>query len=276
MHRLDRCFVDLDRAEKKALCAYFCVGNPSLDESVELALAAIEAGANLLELGVPFSEPIADGPVLASAARRAIAAGVTLERVMDVAEAIRARTDVPLVMFTYYNPVFVTGEVRVANMARAAGFDALLVVDLPPEEARDLRHAAAERGLGVVPLVAPTTRAARLDVIQRLSIPPADAPRGFVYAISTTGVTGTRVADVATMSRSAEAVRMQFGMPVVVGFGVDGAESARAAAGPRGMGANGVVVGTAIARRLELGSLQHERVGLVRSFVQGLRLALDQ
>lgn len=275
MPRLDRCFMDLDRAEKKALCVYLCVGDPSLDESVALALAAIDGGADLLELGVPFSDPTADGPVLARAARRAISAGATVERVMDVADAIRARTNAPLVMFTYYNPVFVTGEVRVANMARAAGFDALLVVDLPPEEAQGLRQASAERGLGLVPIVTPTTHAARLDTIQRLSLPLPDAPRGFVYAISTTGVTGAVVADVAAMSRSAEAVRTSFGMPVVVGFGVDGVESARLAAGSRGVGANGIVVGTAVAKRLEQGSSEHERVRLVRSFVQELRQAID-
>jgi tryptophan synthase alpha chain len=275
MHRIDHCLMDLDRSGKKALCVYLCVGDPSLDESRELALAAIDAGADLLELGVPFSDPTADGPVLARAARRAIEAGSSIERVLDVAHAIRERSDTPLVLFTYYNPVFVRGEVRIANRANDAGIDALLVVDLPPEEAGTLRDVCAGRGLGIVPLVAPTTDAARLDVIRGLSVAPVGAPRAFVYAVSMTGVTGACAADVASMGRSAMMYRQALGKPVLVGFGIDNAENARAAAGERGTGPDGIVVGTAITRRIEQGATRNERVRLVRTFVQELRRALD-
>lgn len=275
MHRIDRCFANLDRTEKKALCVYLCVGDPSLDESMTLALEALDAGADLLELGIPFSDPTADGPVLARAARRAIAAGSTLERVMDVAYGVRDRTDAPLVLFTYYNPVFIAGEARVVHMASEAGIDALLVVDLPPEEANGLRGAGAERGVGLVPLVTPTTNAERLDVIQRLSVPRPGAPRAFVYAVSTTGVTGASVADVAAMGRAAGMFRETFGTPVLVGFGIDGAERARSAAGARGTGPDGIVVGTAVMQRIEKSVSRNERVRLVRSFVQELRRALD-
>jgi tryptophan synthase alpha chain len=275
MHRIDRCFADLDRAGKKALCVYLCVGDPSLDESKVLALEALDAGADLLELGVPFSDPTADGPVLARASRRAIAAGSTIERVVEVAHGIRERTDAPLVLFTYYNPVFVTGESRVAYMASDAGIDALVLVDLPPEEASGLRRVCAERDIGLVPLVTPTTDPARLEVIQRLSAPRSGAPRGFVYAVSTMGVTGTSVTDVAAMGRSAAMIRSTFGMPVLVGFGIDGGERARAAAGPRGTGPDGIVVGTAVVQQIERGTSRNERVRLVRAFVQELRRALD-
>lgn len=275
MHRMDRCFADLERAGKKALCVYLCVGDPSLDESVALALAALDAGADMLELGVPFSDPTADGPVLAQASRRAIASGSTIERVVDAARDIRRQTNAPLVLFTYYNPVFVVGEARVASLAKDAGIDAMLVVDLPPEEASGLRNACAARGMGLLPLVTPTSDAARMEAIQRLSVAPFGAPRGFVYAVSMTGVTGSSAADVAAMGRSAETIRAMFGMPVLVGFGIDGGESARGAAGPRGAGPDGVVVGTAVARRIEQGVSQDERVRLVRTFVQELRQALD-
>ncbi len=275
MHRIDRCFADLDRTGKKALCVYLCVGDPSLDESMTLALTALDAGADLLEFGVPFSDPTADGPVLARASRRAIAAGSTIERVMDVAHGVRDRSTAPLVLFTYYNPVFVTGESRVVDMAHEAGIDALLVVDLPPEEADGLRGGCAERGIGLVPLVTPTTSAERLNTIQRLSVPRSGAPRGFVYAVSTTGVTGASVVDVAAMGRAAGMFREKFGMPVLVGFGIDGGERARSAAGSGGSGPDGIVVGTAVMQRVEQGASRDERVRLVRTFVRGLRRALD-
>ena len=275
MHRIDRCFAELERAGKKALCVYLCVGDPSLDESMELALEALDAGADLLELGVPFSDPTADGPVLARASRRALAAGATIERVIDVARGLRERSNAPLVLFTYYNPVFVTGEQRVVNLASEAGMDALLVVDLPPEEAGGLRSACTERGLGLVPLVTPTTDAARLEVIRRLSQVPEGAPQAFVYAVSMTGVTGALPADVAAMGRSAVTFRRTFARPVLVGFGIDGAESARAAAGSNDAGPDGIVVGTAVVRHIEQGISRKERVRLVRAFVYELRDALD-
>jgi len=275
MHRIDRCFAELERAGKKALCVYLCIGDPLLEESMELALAALDAGADLLELGVPFSDPTADGPVLARASRRALEAGATIERVIDVARRVRERADAPLVLFTYYNPVFVTGEQRVVNLASEAGIDALLVVDLPPEEAGGLRSACAERGLGLVPLVTPTTDATRLEVIRRLSQVPEGAPRAFVYAVSMTGVTGALPADVSAMGRSASMFHRTFGRPVLVGFGIDGAQSARAAAGSDGAGPEGIVVGTAIVRQLEQGISRAERVRFMRSFVYELRDALD-
>jgi tryptophan synthase alpha chain len=275
MQRIDRRFVDLHQAEKKALCVYFCVGDPSLDETVSLALAALDAGADLLELGVPFSDPTADGPLLARASRRALAGGATVERVMDIATTIRDRSDAPLVLFSYYNPLFVMGEERVANLALGAGFDALVVVDLPPEEAFSLRQTCADRGLGLVPIVTPTSHPARLEAIQRLSSPLPGASRGFVYAVSTTGVTGSSVRDVTAMGRTSETLRMMFGMPVLVGFGIDNGPRARLAAGDRGSGPDGIVVGTAIARRIEREVSPLERVRLVHSFVQELRDAID-
>ncbi len=165
MSRIESTFALLRASGKKALCAYLCMGDPSLAESIELAVAAAGAGADLLELGVPFSDPTADGPVIARAAMRAIHAGSTLAGVIDAAAAIRARTEVPLVLFTYYNPVLVTGEALVVERAKKAGIDALLLVDLLPEEGAELRAAAAAAGIAFVPLVAPTSDAARADVI---------------------------------------------------------------------------------------------------------------
>lgn len=275
MYRIDERFAELDRARRKALCVYLCVGDPSLDASVSLALEAIDAGADLLELGVPFSDPTADGPVLARSEARALASGTTLDRVLDVASRVRARSEAPLVLFSYYNPIFVCGEARVAHLASAAGIDALLVVDLPPEEAGSLRAEAAARGVGFVPLVSPTSDASRVAAIERATSPLPGAPRAFVYAISTTGVTGTSPSDLAAVSRMAASLRRSFARPVLVGFGIDDGASARLAAGAPSRGADGVVVGSALARRVEGAGSLEAQTSAVRAFVGALRAALD-
>jgi tryptophan synthase alpha chain len=272
--RLDHTFGALRAAEKKALCAYLCMGDPSLAESTALAVAAAEAGADLLELGVPFSDPTADGPVIARAALRAIQAGSTILRVIEAAAEIRKRTEVPLVLFTYYNPVLVTGEALVVERAERAGIDALLVVDLPPEEGGELRAAAAAAGIAIVPLLTPTSDEARAGEILR-GAQAAGGPPGFLYYVSMTGVTGAGSADFAAARAHAAALRARSGWPVLVGFGIDGPGAARAAAGQAGEGADGVVVGTAIVKRIEVAATAEERLASVQGFVKGLREGLD-
>jgi tryptophan synthase alpha chain len=274
MSRVTDTFARLGAAKKKALVAFLCMGEPSLDESVELALAAVEAGADALELGVPFSDPTADGPVIARAAARAIRGGATLEGVLDAAARIRARTEVPLVLFTYYNPLLVGGEERLVERAHEVGIDALLVVDLPPEEGALLRAAAANAGIAMVPLVAPTSDEARVAVILQ-GAEAAGGPAGFVYYVSMTGVTGAGFADIAAARDRAGSLRARSGWPVVIGFGIDGPEAARLAAGAPGEGPDGVVVGTALVKRVEAGKTPAERVAHVRAFVASLRAGLD-
>jgi tryptophan synthase alpha chain len=276
MSRIDRTFGALRAARKKALVAYVCMGDPAMAESIELAVAAAEEGADLLELGVPFSDPTADGPVIARAATRAIHAGATISGVLDAAAAIRARTEVPLVLFTYSNPVLVTGEAAVIERARQAGIDALLVVDLPPEEGAELRAAVAAAGLAMVPLVAPTSDGARVGAILDAARAVENAPPGFLYYVSMTGVTGAGSAGLAEARAHAGALRERSGWPVVIGFGIDGPEAARAAAGAAGEGPDGVVVGTALVKRVEAGKTIAERIESVRSFVAALRDGLDQ
>jgi tryptophan synthase alpha chain len=273
--RLDRVFDELARARRKALVAYLCMGDPSIEESIELCVAAAEAGADVLELGVPFSDPTADGPAIARASERAIRGGATLAGVLDAAARVRARVQTPTVLFTYANPVVVAGEASVARRAADAGVDALLVVDLPPEEAAPLRAAAGARGLSVVPLVTPTSDAARIDAIARASRPAPGAPRGFAYYVSVAGVTGGATTGLDAARARAPEVRARMGRPVVVGFGIDGAASARVASGARGEGPDGIVVGTALVRRVEAGAAASERAAGVRALVVELRAALD-
>ncbi|MCC6648815.1 MAG: tryptophan synthase subunit alpha [Polyangiaceae bacterium] len=268
MSRLRERFERLRAGRRKALVAYLCVGDPSLDESVALAQAAVRAGADVLELGVPFSDPVADGPVIARAAERALAAGATLPGVLEVARRLRAETDVPLVLFTYANPLLVRTLPRVVAAAREASIDALLVVDLPTEAAGELRLLAAQAGIDVVPLIAPTSTEARARAALSVAT-------GFAYYVSVTGITGSATAPLEAASREAARLSAEHGVPVVVGFGVDSPDKARRAAGPAEGGADGVVVGTAIVKAIEGARSPAEAERAVFDLVKGLRDALD-
>lgn len=264
MSRLERIF-----ARGKALVAYLCVGDPSVDESVELARACVRAGADVLELGVPFSNPTADGPAIARASQRAIAAGGGLEATLRAARAIRAaEPDVGLVLFGYYNPIFVRGEERAAAEASEAGVDALLVVDLPVEESEPLRRAAGGRGVGVVPLLAPTSSPARVSAVKAAA---AGGGTPFVYYVSVTGVTGADAVDAKDAGERAAALRAELGLPVVVGFGIDSRQKAQAAASR----ADGAVVGTALVRLVEGGEDATARVKAVEGLIRELRAGVD-
>jgi tryptophan synthase alpha chain len=246
--------------KQKALVAYLCMGDPTHETSIEHAVACAEAGADVLELGVPFSDPTADGAAIAQASERAIRAGGGLERAIEAARAIRKRTNVPLLLFGYYNPIFVRGEERTVKDAAAAGVDGLLVVDLPVDEAAHLRALCKHSGMSLVPLLTPTSSAAR---VARTKDALAECSAGFVYYVSVTGVTGTAEANLEQAGARAAELRATLGAPVVVGFGIDSPDKARAAA----KGADGVVVGSAIVRRI------HEN-GDAAELVRALRAAI--
>lgn len=266
MGRIEETFARLAHAKRKALVAYLCVGDPSVEESIDLAVACLDAGADMVELGVPFSDPTADGPAIARASQRAITRGGGLSATLRATKAVRARTSAPIVLFGYYNPLFVRGDARAVADAADAGADALLVVDLPPEEGGDLRRAAAEHHLSVVPLLTPTSSPARIDAARQALPPPS-----FIYYVSVTGVTGSQAAPLSRASGEAAAVRRATGVPVVVGFGIDSAEKARAAAAQ----ADGVVVGTALVLAIEAGTTREGRSADATRLVQSLRQALD-
>lgn len=266
--RLERAFAKGRDGKKKLLVTYLCIGDPNEAESLALAKACVEAGADILELGSPFSDPTADGPVIARASERSIAHGGGLTMTLRVAAALRASyTNLPLVLFGYYNPLYVRGTDKALRDAKAAGVDALLVVDLPLSHGADVIAKAHEHDLRVVPLVAPTSTDAH---VQRLADHGADA--GFVYYVSVAGVTGSAEAPLEEAARRAAEVRTRTRLPVVIGFGIDGPEKARVAA----RGADGVVVGTAIVREIENSSSAASRIANVKSLVASLRAALDQ
>ncbi len=261
--RIDRCFARLGEHNRTALVVYLTIGDPSVDASIACARAALEAGADILELGVPFSDPTADGPVIAAAAHRAIGQGGSLRAALRVAAAVRDKSDAPLVLFSYVNPIVAFGEAELPAAAVQAGVDGLLVVDLPPEEGGSLRDAAEAAGLSVIPLVAPTTdREREPRVLSRAS--------GFVYAVSLTGVTGSGQAPLAEAGKRAHELRERAGLPVVVGFGIDSAEKARSVAAA---GVDGVVVGTAVVKAIASSA---DPPGAVRDLVGALRRGLDE
>jgi tryptophan synthase alpha chain len=265
MKRLEKAF-----ARGKVLVAYLCVGDPSLEESVELARACVKAGADVLELGVPFSDPTADGPVIARASQRAIARGGGLEATLRAVRLLReSEPEVGIVPFGYYNPLFVRGEARVAREMAEAGADALLVVDLPLEEGESLREVLRAQGVGMIPLLAPTSSDDRVAAVRKA------ASRGgipFVYYVSVTGVTGAGAVDAQEAGERAASLRAALGLPVVVGFGIDSRARARAAAAK----SDGAVVGTALVRAIEEGKTPSERRAAVETLVRELRAGVDE
>ena len=224
-----------DNGKRAALMPYLMGGYPSLDDSLAAGLAAADAGADLLELGVPFSDPLADGPVIHAAATEALAAGATPHRVLGVCEQLAVR--VPVVLMVYANVILKAGVANFAMKAAGAGASGLIVPDLPHDEAGELREACHAEGLALVPLVAPTTTPERIAEIG------ADA-RGFVYTVSLTGTTGERAKLPPGLTETVERVRAASTVPVAVGFGISTADHARAVAEI----ADGVIVGSRVVR----------------------------
>ena len=253
------------RAEGRAAFVPFIVaGDPDLATTEELLSVLAEAGADLIEIGVPFSDPIADGPVIQAAGQRALAAGATLERILASIARVRGRLGVPLVLFSYANPILVHGAARFAEKAAASGVDGVLIVDLPPEEAAaEVSPALAAHGLDRILLLAPTSGPERIDLVAR-------AGSGFVYYVSRTGVTGEREALAAELPRQLRAVRRRLRLPVVVGFGIS-TPAQVAAVAPL---ADGVVVGSALVRLLHDCRDEPERLALVAARARQLAAAV--
>jgi len=245
-----------------ALVPYVTAGDPTPACTPSLVRAVVAAGADLIELGVPFSDPMADGPVLQRSAARALAGGTTLPRILEMVAELRRETDIPIVLFGYYNPFFRYGVEAIARDAAAAGVDGVLCVDLPPEEAGDLRAAVQAAGLDLIALLAPTTPAARVRQIARTA-------SGFLYFVSVLGVTGARATLPQELPALVASVRDAVTLPVGVGFGVQSPEQAAWVAGF----ADAVIVGSALARVIE-DSPPAEAPARVQAFVADLAAAM--
>jgi tryptophan synthase alpha chain len=229
------------RAEGRAgFVPFIMAGDPDLGVTGELLRTAAEAGADLIELGVPFSDPMADGPALQRSAERALAAGTTLTGVLELVADFRRDSAIPVVLFGYANPFLRYGAERLARDAVASGADGILCVDMPPEEADDLQQAIDAAGLDMIFLLAPTSDRTRIDRVRARA-------RGFVYYVSITGTTGAAAPDPGAVATMVESVRSRVGLPVGVGFGITGPEQAATLARV----ADAVVVGSAVMRLVE-------------------------
>ena len=240
MTRIGCLFERLRRENRKGLIAYLTAGDPSPDRTPALVEAMVRGGADLIELGVPFSDPIADGPVIQRAGERALRAGTTLSGVLQIAAEIRSRSDVPLLLFTYLNPVMRYGLDRLAADAARAGIDGCLLTDASVEEARDYVAAMHAHGLDTVFLAAPTSTERRLKLV-------AEYSTGFVYLVSRAGVTGERDSLSAAVTPLVAAMRMVTSLPLAVGFGISKPEHVA----ELGKQVDAVVVGSAFVRLIE-------------------------
>lgn len=261
--RLDATFGALRARRERALVAYFTAGDPSLAITRKLVVEAARRGADVIELGIPFSDPLADGPVIQRATQRALAAGVTLPRVLELVREMRGEVSAPLVFLTYYNPILAFGLKAFCWTSVEAGIDGVIVADLPPEESGPLRAEAVAAGLDLIHLVAPTSTPERMRRIARAS-------EGFVYMVSLTGVTGERAALAPELTQQLRALRAITTKPVCVGFGIGTPEQAALV----GQLADGVIVGSAIVRLVEQHGASAELLTRVGDFIAGLKAPL--
>jgi tryptophan synthase alpha chain len=260
MSRIQSSFARAKREGRAAFVPFLTAGDPDLGRTRELMLALARAGADMIELGMPFSDPMADGPTIQAASERALKNDFGLPEVLTLVEDFRREHDQAVVLFGYYNPVFAYGEERFVSEAQEAGADGLLIVDLPPEEGGELRRLAWGAELDPIYLVAPTTPDDRLAEI-------AAVARGFIYYVCVTGVTGARAVVSETIPHDVARIKRISPLPVAVGFGISTAEQAAEVA----RHADGVVVGSAIVNLIGQGGNTEQMVRTVESFARELQ-----
>jgi tryptophan synthase alpha chain len=261
---LENKLMEMQRRGEKALIPYICGGDPGLEETVRLVPALALAGADVVEIGIPFSDPVADGPVIQKAAARALAAGATTAKILGAVTEIRRHTDVPIVLMSYYNPIYSFGVEKFAEAAVDAGVDGVIVPDIPLEESGPLRQAAAASGLAVVPLVAPNSGPERLAAITA-------AGSGFIYCVSVKGVTGVRQEIDTDITKFISCVRSHTKLPLAVGFGISGPEQAAQMAGY----CDAVVVGSALVEIISGKGKSPDLIPAVARRVREIKQALN-
>lgn len=240
MSRLAACFSALQKQHSKALVTFITAGDPDLAATEEMIHVLEAAGADVIELGVPFSDPMADGPTIQLSSERALASGTTLHGILEVVKKVRTRSQIPIILMGYLNPVHAYGYDSFCRDAAEAGVDGVLLVDMPPEESHDLAGPARRNGLDVIYLLTPTSDAARIAAVERLG-------SGFVYYVTVTGVTGARTTVSNTLAQELFRVKQSVSLPVMAGFGISTPDQAVEVGGL----ADGIVVGSAIVKLFE-------------------------
>ena len=263
MSRIAEKFSALRKKKEKALIIYLTAGDPSLAVTKELIMALEKAGADILEIGVPFSDPTADGPIIQAAAQRALKNGTTLEGILRMIGEVRNVSQIPIVLFGYFNPIFAYGVKKFAKAAAKAGVDGVLVVDLPPEEAQELRQYSDAAGIDFISLVAPTTGPERMHKILA-------GAAGFIYYVSITGITGTAAPKITDIKTAVDQIRKMTKLPVAVGFGITKPAQAREI----GRIADGVVVGSAVVKMIDENRSNPELMKVVAGYVREIKQAL--
>ena len=262
-NRITQTFEELRQKAEKALIPYIMAGDPSLAETESLVLALEQAGADLIELGVPFSDPIADGPIIQKAAERALLSGPSLRRILDTVKTLRAKTQIPLILMTYYNTIMAMGEETFCQEAVAAGVDGIIVPDMPPEEADTLHQAAQVHGPCLIYLLAPTGTTLRItEVIRRT--------QGFIYYVSITGITGAKLQGLTDVEKNVRALQKKSKKPIAVGFGIATPEDAKHMASF----ADGVIVGSALVKKIAEYQQDPSLIQHVSTFIQQLKFAI--
>ena len=256
-------FESLRGKKEKALIVYLTAGDPSLAVTKKLIFGLEKAGVDILEIGVPFSDPTADGPVIQAASQRALKVGTTLEGVLNLVAEVRKVSEIPIVLFGYFNPIFAYGVKKFAGAARKAGVDGVLVVDLPHEEANELRIYTDAVGIDFISLIAPTTGMERLTKIA------ADAT-GFLYYISITGITGTAAPKIDNIKTEVKKIRKITKLPLAVGFGISNPQQAQEIA----RFADGVVIGSAVVRLIDENKDNTDLIKIVSNYVREIKDAL--
>jgi tryptophan synthase alpha chain len=261
--RLESTFETLRKKKQKALIAYLMAGDPGLAATEQLVVALEEAGADIIELGVPFSDPIADGPVIQQAAERALRSGTSLRKILDSVKSLRQRTEIPIVLMLYYNSIHAMGCEEFCKAASTAGVDGLIVPDMPPDEAGPLKKPADAAGLPLIFLLAPTSTTDRRKLVAKES-------HGFVYYVSLTGITGSKLSNVGDIQENVKKLRKVSGSPIAVGFGVATPEDAAQVSKM----ADGVIVGSAIVKCIASHQQDPAMISHVAEFVRSLKAAM--
>jgi tryptophan synthase alpha chain len=256
MSRITETFKELKKTGRKALIPYIMSGDPSLDQTEKFIIDLEKSGADIIELGVPFSDPLADGPTIQRAAESSLSKGTTLKKVLASVRSIRNKTDIPLILMTYFNPVFKYGTERFVKDAVDAGVDGVIIPDLIPDEADDYLKLARAQGLDTIFLLAPTSTEERIKKVVKAST-------GFIYLVSITGITGSRLSVGSDMKKTLRSIRSMTKKPVAVGFGISTPADASAVAAF----ADGVIVGSAIVKLIDKGKN-------IKHFVHNLRKAI--
>jgi len=262
--RIQNCFQKLNEKKQKALVAFITAGDPDLPTTGKIFSIIEKNGADIIELGVPFSDPLADGPVIQAASQRALENGTTLKKIIRLVTEIRKNSELPIVLMTSYNPVFAYGQKQFVDDALGAGVDGVIIPDLPPEEAGEFDAHAKKQGLDMIHLLAPTSTEDRIRLI-------ADESRGFIYYVSLTGTTGVKSEVSDNLEAKVRAIKNVAELPVLVGFGISGPDQAKKAAAV----SDGVIVGSAIVRLIEQNGSSADMEAKVGDFVASVKQAIS-